>query len=227
MELITLNEQLNKIISPNAVLQKLAGGFEFTEGPVLRSDALWFTDFRVNRIYRYVNGKIELVTADSHRTVGMTLTRSGYLLGCTANRHAITNVNTGEILVDNRNGIRLNGTNDIVEHSSGRLYFTDPYTRPFDGPKIGHSAVYCLEGDALTVVDETLPWPNGLAFSPDEKTLYIIDSKELRLYAMDMTTGEKKVFAQFSAEMGYLVKISPYAACPIKGCLTVKDGTPH
>jgi gluconolactonase len=132
----------------------------------------------------------------------MTLTRSGFLLGCTANRHAITNVNTGEILVDNRNGIRLNGTNDIVEHSSGRLYFTDPYTRPFDGPKIGHSAVYCLEGDALTVVDETLPWPNGLAFSPDEKILYIIDSKELRLYAMDMTTGEKKVFAQFSAEMG-------------------------
>ncbi|MBR4888004.1 MAG: SMP-30/gluconolactonase/LRE family protein [Clostridia bacterium] len=202
MELITLNEHLNKIISPNAVLQKLAGGFEFTEGPVLRKGALWFTDFRVNRIYRYVNGETELITADSHRTVGMTLTRSGHLLGCTANRHAITDVDNGEILVDNRNGIRLNGTNDIVEHSSGRLYFTDPYTRPFDGPKIGHSAVYCFDGNTLTAVDETLPWPNGLAFSPDEKTLYIIDSKELRLYAMDMFTGEKSVFAQFSAEMG-------------------------
>ena len=202
MELMVLREKLLDIVDESAELEKLATGFQFTEGPVLRDGALWFTDFYRDQIFRYENGETTLVTDDSHRTIGMTLTRDGRLLGCASDLHGIMDVDTGDVIVDSIFGIRLSGTNDIVEHSSGRLYFTDPYVREFEGRKLGRSMVFCYENGNLSPLFFDLPWPNGLAFSPDERTLYVIDSREMRLYAVDMATNTRRLLTQFSKGMG-------------------------
>ncbi len=202
MELTVFDEKVYTIVNPEAPLQKLAEGFQFTEGPVYRDGAVYFTDFYRDCIYRYAGGAVTLVTDDSHRTIGLTLTPEGRLLGCASNLHAIVDVESGETLADAFHGVRLNGTNDVVADSRGRIWFSDPYVRPFEGEKLGRSFVFCLEDGALTPVCGDLPWPNGLAFSPDERTLYIIDSRRLCVYAMDMATRARRVFVQFTKGMG-------------------------
>ena len=92
MELTVYDPRVLEIISPEAELRKLSGGFQFTEGPVLRGNAVYFTDFFRDRVFRYENGEVSLVTDDSYRTVGMTLTRDGRLLGCASDLHAIRDV---------------------------------------------------------------------------------------------------------------------------------------
>ena len=89
-----------------------------------------------------------------------------------------------------------------METSDGKIYFSDPYSRPFEGAKIGASGVYCLENGTVTPVRQDLPWPNGVALSPDERTLYIIDSRYLRLYAMDRMSHARRLLVQFTKGMG-------------------------
>ena len=202
MELTVFDEKLYKVVDPSASLRKLADGFQFTEGPVYRDGAVYFTDFYRDCIYRYAGGSVTLVTDDSHRTIGLTLTRDGRILGCASNLHAIVDVESGETLVDTFHGVRLNGTNDVIADSRGRVWFSDPYVRPFEGEKLGRSFVFCLEDGELSPVCWDLPWPNGLAFSPDEQTLYIIDSRQMRVYAMDLATRARRVLVQFSKGMG-------------------------
>lgn len=147
-------------------------------------------------------GAVTLVTDDSHRTIGMTPTRHGRILGCASNLHAIVDVESGETLVNAFHGVRLNGTNDVIEDSRGRIWFSDPYVREFEGRKLGRSFVFCLEDGELSPVCRDLPWPNGLALSPDEQTLYLIDSRELRLYALNLATRARRVLVQFTKGMG-------------------------
>ena len=202
MELTVFDERLYTILDPAVPLDKLADGFQFTEGPVYRNGAVYFTDFYRDRIYRYAGGTVTLVTDDSNRTIGLTCTADGRILGCASNRHAIVDVESGETLVDAFHGIRLNGTNDVIVDSRGRVWFSDPYVRDFEGKKLGRSMVFCLEEGELSPVCWDLPWPNGLALSPDEQTLYLIDSRELRLYAMNLATRARRVLVQFTKGMG-------------------------
>ncbi len=202
MELTVFDEKLYTILDPAAELKKLADGFQFTEGPVYRGGEVWFTDFYRDRIYRYAGGAVTLVTDDSHRTIGLTCTKDGRILGCASDRHAIVDVESGGVLADAFRGVRLNGTNDVIEDSRGRVWFSDPYVREFEGEKLGRSMVFCLEAGALTPVCRDLPWPNGLALSPDEQTLYLIDSRQLRLYAVNLQTRARRVLVQFTKGMG-------------------------
>ena len=202
MELTVFDERLYTILDPSVVLCKLAGGFQFTEGPVYRGGAVYFTDFYRDRIYRCDAQGVTLVTDDSHRTIGMTSTADGRLLGCASGRHAVVDVESGEVLVDSFHGIRLNGTNDVIVDRRGRIWFSDPYVREFEGKKLGRSMVFCLEAGEPTPVCWDLPWPNGLALSPDEQTLYLIDSRQLRLYAVNLATRARRVLVQFTKGMG-------------------------
>lgn len=202
MELTVFDEQLYRVLDPSSPLQKLADGFQFTEGPVRRGEEIWFTDFPCDRIYRYAAGRVALVTDDAHRTIGMTGTKDGRILGCASNLHAICDVESGEILADSFHGFRFHGTNDVVEDSRGGLWFTDPYVREHEGRGLPFSAVFHLDAGELSPVCFDLPWPNGLALSPDERTLYLIDSRQLRLYAMDLATLARRLLAQFTKGMG-------------------------
>ena len=203
MELRIYDEQLLHIVDPGAELQKLAGGFTFTEGPARRDGDIWFTDFPENRIYRYSDGQVTLVDSDSHRTIGLTCTRAGRLIGCASDLHAIRDIETGEILADSLFGMRLNGTNDVIEDEHGRLWFSDPYVREYEGPGLRHSFFLRRETDGtITPVTFDLPWPNGLALSPDGQTLYLIDSRLLRLYGVRLSDGSRRVVTQWSRGMG-------------------------
>jgi len=199
-DIVRNDPALDDIVSPAATIEKLAGGFLFTEGPVwvprtADSDGhLLFSDPNANTIYRWsTDGQISVFRTKSGYTGpdvgdygqpgsnGLALDREGRL---TINEHGNRRVTrlekTGAItvLADRYQGRRLNSPNDLVYRSDGVLYFTDP---PFGLPR-GHadprkelafSGVFALANGELSVISTDLAGPNGLALSPDEKYLYV------------------------------------------------------
>jgi len=189
---------LDIIISPDAKIEKLAGGFQFTEGPVWvrEGDYLLFSDPNNNLIYRWSEDDgISIYRTHSGYSGtdigefgqpgsnGLTLDAQGRV---TINEHGNRRVTRLEkngqltVLADRYEGKRLNSPNDLVYRSDGALYFTDPpfgLPKFFDDPRkeLPFSGVYCLIHGELKLVSTDLTGPNGLAFSPDEKYLYVDD----------------------------------------------------
>ena len=208
MELTIFNQNILRLIDESEQLEKLATGFNFTEGPVYNKGILYFTDFRENKIYKYENssGKVSIVNEDSNATIGMTYDRvKDRVLRCARDLRAITDMD-GNIIVGKYKGVPINGSNDVIVDSKGRVFFTDPLTRTIEGPQIGHSSVFMYDENKaeLTMFEKTkeLPFPNGLALSPDETILYIIDTKHLAIYAMDMATRDLKLFVKMDQSQG-------------------------
>jgi gluconolactonase len=194
-EVVRLDPALDRIIGRGARLEKLAGGFQFTEGPVWHPDGyLLFSDPNANTIYRWApEGNVSVFRtksgysgADIGRyrqpgSNGLTLDRNGLL---TINEHGNRRVTrlerTGKItvLADRYEGKRLNSPNDLVYRSDGILYFTDPpfgLPEVFDDPakELPFSGVYMLKNGKVQLLTRELSGPNGIAFSPDEKYLYV------------------------------------------------------
>ena len=226
--IVRLSPELDRIITPGTRLEKLAGGFQFTEGPVWHPDGyLLFSDPNANTIYRWSpEGPVSVYRTKSGYTGadvgryhqpgsnGLTLDRDGRL---TINEHGNRRVTrlerTGRItvLADRYAGKRLNSPNDLVYRSDGSLYFTDP---PFGLPKtfedpakeLPFSGVYRVANDTVTLLTKELSGPNGIAFSPDEKYLYVanwdLKRKVLMRYEVNAngTLGLGKVFHDFTSE---------------------------
>ena len=227
-KIVRLSPELDRIIPPGTRLEKLAGGFQFTEGPVWHPDGyLLFSDPNANTIYRWSpEGSISVFRTKSGYTGfdigryhqpgsnGLTLDPSGLL---TINEHGNRRVTrlerTGKItvLADRYDGKRLNSPNDLVYRSDGALYFTDPpFGLPgaFDDPmkELGFSGVYMVKQGKVTLLTAELSGPNGIAFSPDERYLYVdnwdLGRKVLMRYEVkpDGTLGSGKVFRDFTRE---------------------------
>ena len=208
MELTIFNRDVMRILDENGELEKLSTGYTFVEGPVFVKGIHYFTDFKVNKIYKYEkNGnKVTLVDDNSHFSIGMTYDhRKDRILRCTRDLRSITDMD-GNVIVHEYNGVPINGSNDIIVDSRGRIFFTDPLTRTIEGPQIGHGSVFMFDEEKgeLTMLEKTkdLPFPNGLALSPDETILYIIDTKHLAIYAMDMAAFDMKLFFQMDQGHG-------------------------
>ncbi|MCG8351791.1 MAG: SMP-30/gluconolactonase/LRE family protein [Chloroflexales bacterium] len=188
--------KLDVLVSPQAKLEQIAEGFVFTEGPVWvqKEGALLFSSPNTNTIYRWrPEGKIEVFRAKSGYSGtnigeytqpgsnGLTFSPDGLLTICQHGNRRVIRVNPhGDIavLADTYQGMRLNSPNDLVYKSDGALYFTDPpfgLPRMFDDPRkeTPFSGVYRVKDGAITLLDDTLNGPNGIAFSPDEKYLYV------------------------------------------------------
>lgn len=198
---------LDRIVSPGTRLEKLAGGFLFTEGPVWVPATgnvpghLLFSDPNNNTIYRWSQeGQVSVFRTKSgysgfnigeyHQpgSNGLTLDKQGRL---TINQHGNRRVIRVEprgnitVLADRYDGRRLNSPNDLVYRSDGVLYFTDP---PFGLPKVfndprkelPYSGVYCVKDGIVKLVSTDLDAPNGIALSPDEKMLYVNNWNEKR-----------------------------------------------
>jgi gluconolactonase len=203
------NPGLHELIAPDAPIERVAGGFAFTEGPVWRGDSLLFSDIPNNRIVRWrrLPEGPELTTFTTGRSNGLTLDRQGRLLaaehgGRRVSRIADDGTRTG--LAEQFEGKRLNSPNDIVVKSSGCIYFTDPpyavqpgtpgmvrpagwWKAPIPGKEQPCNGVYRLATDgALQLIASDLALPNGLAFSPDESVLYIDDSAHKHIRAFDV-----------------------------------------
>ncbi len=186
---------LDAIVPGDARIEKLAEGFQFIEGPVWHPDGyLLFSDPNANVIYRWTpDGELSVYRAKSgyrgtnvgayHQpgSNGLTLDREGRL---TIDQHGERRVVRQEkngvitVLADRYEGKRLNSPNDLVYRSDGALYFTDPpfgLPRVYDDPakELPYSGVFLVKDGKVKLVSTDLKGPNGLAFSPDEKTLYV------------------------------------------------------
>jgi gluconolactonase len=216
VEVVKKDAAIESIVGPNPKIFKLAEGFKFTEGPVWVSDGkyLLFSDPNSNTIYKYtpngnLSGKLEVFRRPSgyagadiaeYRqpgSNGLTLDPQGRLtINQHGNRRVIRVEKDGSetVLADRFEGKRLNSPNDLVYRSDGALFFTDP---PFGLPKFADDArkelpfsgVYALYKDKLRLVSQDLAGPNGIAFSPDEKYLYVGNWDEKKKVVMRYEVG--------------------------------------
>jgi gluconolactonase len=225
---VRLDPALDQILPKAAKLEKLAAGFQFTEGPVWHPDGyLLFSDPNANTIYRWSReGAVSVYRSKSGYSGfdigayrqpgsnGLTLDRNGLL---TINEHGNRRVTRLErpgnitVLADRYEGKRLNSPNDLVYRADGSLYFTDPpfgLPKAFDDPKkeLPFSGVYMLRDGKLTLLTSELSGPNGIAFSPDERYLYVsnwdLKKKVLMRYEVkgDGTLANGRVFYDFTSE---------------------------
>jgi gluconolactonase len=170
--------------------QELFTGTQFGEGPVYFADTdvfVW-SDIPNNRLLRYVDGKVSVLRSPSNHTNGNTRDRQGRLLSCEhSGRRVSRTEQDGSITViaDSYQGRKLNSPNDIVVKSDNTIWFTDPsygILNDWEGIKAPQEQsgcnVYRVDpaSGSITVVADDCEMPNGLAFSPDEKILYVSDT---------------------------------------------------
>ena len=175
-------DALSKIIeSPQA--ERLATGFVFTEGPLWHPDGFYyFVDIRRSHLHRITPGKsAELVRADTGEGNGTTFDLQGRLVICEGGHRRVTRWSadgTSEVLMDRHEGKRLNRPNDVVCKSDGSLWFTDPGLRvPLAERELTEAGVYRIAPDGATSLMADCEYPNGLAFSPDERVLYVANTR--------------------------------------------------
>ena len=162
----------------------LATGFGFTEGPLWHPDGYWlFVDIRAYRIHRLApGGQPEIVRENSGRSNGLTFDLQGRLIMCEGdNRRLTRREDDGAYtpIAERLDGKRLNTPNDVVCHSDGSIYFTNPNGRlaPEDR-ELGFAGVHRIAPDgAHTVATREAGYPNGLAFSPDEGLMYVANTR--------------------------------------------------
>ena len=186
-----LDERFSKYRIGNAVVERLFTGCRWAEGPVWFGDArcLIWSDIPNNRMLSWneESGEVSVYRNPSHHTNGNTRDRQGRLVSCEHTGRRVTRTeHEGSItvLMDRFEGKRLNSPNDVVVHSDGSVWFTDPgygIMLNYEGQVAEAelpNRVYRLEpesGEAAIVADDFLR-PNGLCFSPDEDLLYIVDT---------------------------------------------------
>ena len=190
-----VDPRIDRIVPADLRLERVAGGFEFTEGPVwARDGALLFSSPNTNVIYRWTPaGSVTVFRPKSGYTGldigrfhqpgsnGLTFDPDGRLTICQHGNRCVIRVNVhGDItvLADRYDGKRLNSPNDLVYRSDGTLYFTDPpfgLPEVFDDPdkELAFSGVFRVRDGVVSLVSDELEGPNGLAFSPDERYLYV------------------------------------------------------
>jgi gluconolactonase len=175
----------------SAAVERLYTGTRWAEGPVWFGDGayLLFSDIPNNRMLRWLEdtGEVSVFRKPSNYSNGNFRDREGRLLTCEHDSRRVTRTEYDgsiTVLADNYQGKKFNAPNDIVTHSDGAIWFTDPgygIMSNYEGHKAAFelpTAVYRLDPKtrALTVLVGDLDKPNGLCFSPDEKLLYLVDT---------------------------------------------------
>ncbi|MGE0056550.1 MAG: SMP-30/gluconolactonase/LRE family protein [Dehalococcoidia bacterium] len=205
-----MNEGLGDILETTEPVQ-VATGFAFTEGPCWHPDGFYyFVDLRSqpSRVMKVRPGdEPELVRASDDEVNGVTYDLAGNLVWCeSANRRIGRMYPDGstDVVCDNIDGKRINRPNDVICRSDGSIYFTDPNLRiPAAEREIAESGVYRVDPDGATTLIGYCEYPNGLAFSPDERTLYVANTRHSQyLIAFDLDeTGKTVTRRRIHADM--------------------------
>ncbi|MDT3381490.1 SMP-30/gluconolactonase/LRE family protein [Labrys portucalensis] len=191
-EFVVVDPRFKALIFGNSQLDKLYTGTRWAEGPAYfpAGKYLIWSDIPNNRLMRYdeTDGSVSVYDHDSRNQNGHTVDREGRLIACEHRGRCVSRIEhdgSRTILADKYEGKRLNSPNDAVVKSDGSIWFTDPtygidseYEGDAAPSEIGASYVYRIppRGGKLTAVATDFVKPNGLAFSPDESRLYIVDT---------------------------------------------------
>ena len=185
------------VVAPGATLERLADGFEFTEGPTCDAEGnIFFTDQPNDRILKWsTDGELSTFLQPAGRANGMYFDPNGHLIACADEQNALWSIapdGTVTVIADEYAGKRLNGPNDAWVRSDGAIYFTDPFykrswwthdTMPQDGQ---HVYFVPTERRQLIRVADDFEKPNGIIGTPDGKTLYVSDIGAGRTYRYDI-----------------------------------------
>ena len=196
-----LDPRFDALVPRDSVLERVADGIAWAEGPLwdVRDGSLLFSDVPRNGVFRWKSGAaITQVLSESGYTGatifvgrepgsnGLVFDRNGRLVMCQhGNRRIVRRDSDGRmtVLADRYEGKRFNSPNDLVYRSNGDLYFTDPpfgLPQSFDDPakELPFQGVYRLKADGgITAIITDLGAPNGIGFSPDERTLYVSNAQ--------------------------------------------------
>ena len=227
--IVIIDKRFEKYCQANAPIESLWTGGRWTEGPVWFGDDryLLFSDIPNNTILRWTEetGKVSKFRNPSNYSNGNTRDRQGRLITCEHGTRRVTRTetdNTITVLIDKYQNKRLNAPNDVVVHSDGSIWFTDPgygiQSDQFELP----TNVYRFDpstGETIVVTDEFIR-PNGLCFSPDEKLLYIVDTgqpadKPHPIKVYNVLEGSKLSNSRLFCDMGK--GISDGIRCDIDG----------
>jgi gluconolactonase len=189
----------------NAAVECLWRGARWSEGPVWFGDGryLLFSDIPNDRMLRWdeATGEVNLFRSPSHNSNGNTRDRQGRLITCEHGARRVTRTEYDghiTVLMDHYQGKRLNAPNDVVVHSDGSIWFTDPgygILGDYEGDKAEfelNTNVYRIDPTSgqATIVADDFERPNGLCFSPDESKLYIVDTgSPQHIRRFDVTDG--------------------------------------
>ena len=191
------SDSFDRLFVKGAQVERLATGFEFTEGPVWchDQDCLLFSDIPQNRILKLESdGRVTTFRQPSGNSNGLTYDREGRLIACEHGNRRVSRTErdgTITVLAERYHENRLNSPNDVVIRSDGCIYFTDPsYGIKSEQQEQPIQGVYRLAPDIreLSLVAGDFERPNGLAFSPDEKKLYINDSARRHIRVFDVSS---------------------------------------
>ncbi len=174
-------------------VEKVAGDFKFTEGPVWSRDGyLLFSDIPSNRIQRYAPGKdVDVFRSDSEGANGNMFDVQGRLYTCESRSRRVTRTDKRgriEVLADKFEGKRFNAPNDIVVRRDGHVYFTDPAFGESEGAReLDFFGVFHITPKGqIELVAKPQGRPNGVALSPDGQILYVANSDEKNVRAYDV-----------------------------------------
>ncbi len=191
--------------------ERLATGFVFTEGPLWHPDGFYyFVDVRASMMYRVSPGRPhEVVREKTGGGNGTTFDLQGRLILCEGDNRRLTRRTADdrfEVLVDRFEGKRLNRPNDVVCRSDGSIYFTDPGLRvPLAEREVEHTGVYRIAPDGTVSLVADFEYPNGLAFSPDERRLYVANTRWAQyIHVLELDAAgrllRRRIFADMSSD---------------------------
>ncbi len=197
----------NSLVKPGAKVEKLAGGFIFTEGPAADSQGnVYFSDIRNNRIHIWsVEGKLSTFRENSGAANGLYFDKQGNLLVCEGGARRVTSLSPQgkvTVLADSYEGKKLNSPNDLWVDPDGGVYFSDPRYGSMEGLELDGFYVFYISPDRkkVTRVIDDLKKPNGVLGTADGKQLYVADAGGGKTYVYKILgpgkLGPKKLFAE-------------------------------
>jgi len=217
----------------NPVVEKIADGFQFVEGPVWKVGmGLYFSDIPASTVYLWNewDGAVPFLEPSGNSN-GLAFDVQGNLLLAQHGPRQVARLEDDVTIVPlatHYDGKRLNSPNDLALHSDGSIFFTDPPYGLMDQggtSELGYNGIYRLSPSGeVQLLDSTLDRPNGIAFSPDETKLYVTDSETRRIYVWDVVDDSVIINKQqlaFMQPAGYAdgLKVDPegflYVAGPI------------